>query len=266
VLGTFTVSRPTKLSDALGLIGEDSLAYWGGTELFLAMKMQLLVPGNLVDLKAIAQLRDIVRVDGELVIGAGATHDEIATNPLVREVAGLLSSVTSRVGNARVRAQGTIGGNLCFAEPRSDLATILLALNATVLLQSVAAERRLTMSELMLGPYWTAREPDELLTAVCIPIPAATGVYRKFQFTERPSVAVAAVAAAHSRCRVAVGAVSDVPVLVTADEWAQIDAAQIAADSEPVADLTGSVTYKRHLVEVLVTRAVAAVRAGERDG
>jgi carbon-monoxide dehydrogenase medium subunit len=267
VLGTFTVSRPTELGQALDLIGEESLAYWGGTELFLAMKMQLLMPGNLVDLKGIPQLREIRMSGDELVIGAGTTHDEIATDPGVRGAAGLLSSVTSRVGNSRVRAQGTIGGNLCFAEPRSDLATVLLALDAMVQLQSLSGERRLSITEFLLGPYWTAREPEELLVAVCVPIPAATGVYLKFQFTERPSVAVTAVVSDGGQpCRLAIGAVADLPALHTAESWDEFDAASIAAGIEPVPDLTGSVTYKRHLTEVLVKKAIAAVRAGERDG
>jgi carbon-monoxide dehydrogenase medium subunit len=266
VLGSFTVSRPTELEDALRLIGEDSLAYWGGTELFLAMKMQLLVPDNLVDLKAIRQLSDVRRTDSELVIGAGVTHEQIAEDKTVRESAGLLSSVTARVGNSRVRAQGTIGGNLCFAEPRSDLATALLALDASVDFRSATGQRSLTIPEFMLGPYWTAREPEELLVAVRIPLPAPAGVYLKFQFTERPSVAVAAVeSGADQPVRVAIGAVSEIPILVTADDWSGIDAAAIAAGIEPVPDLTGSVSYKRHLVEVLVNKAVAAVQAGVRD-
>jgi carbon-monoxide dehydrogenase medium subunit len=265
VLGSFTVSRPVEIDEALILIGDDSLAYWGGTELLLAMRMQLLVPRNLVDLKGLPPLRAIALENELLVIGAGATHDEIARNRLVLSHVPLLASVTSRVGNSRVRSQGTIGGNLCFAEPRSDLGAALLALDASVHLRSSTGIRRFSISEFLLGPYWTAREPDELLVDVSIPLPAPTGVYLKYQFTERPSVAVAAVAAPESssgpRCRIAVGAVSEVPLLVIGDDWADLDPAAIAAGLEPVPDLTGSVTYKRHLTEVMVGRAIAQAQA-----
>ncbi|HKC27635.1 MAG TPA: FAD binding domain-containing protein, partial [Jatrophihabitans sp.] len=139
----------------MSALGEDSLPYAGGTELLLAMKMGLLTPATLVDLKRIAELNDI-SVDGaRLRVGAGATHDEIARHPLVRTHAPLLAAVEERVGNARVRAQGTLGGNVCFAEPRSDVIALLIAVDARLVLRSPAGERDVPAADFVLGPYWT---------------------------------------------------------------------------------------------------------------
>jgi carbon-monoxide dehydrogenase medium subunit len=249
------------VADAVGLLDDDRVAYWGGTELLLAMKMGLLVPAALVDLKRVAGLRDI-RLDGDqLVIGAGVTHDELATDPVVQSHAPLLADVEARVGNARVRAQGTIGGNLCFAEPRSDVATALMALDGAVSLQSSAGSRTLPVSEFVLGPYWTARDPGELLVDVRVPLPAAGGVYLKFQVTERPTVGVAAVTVG-ATCRLVIGAVGELPRVFDFAGWDDVDADALAAQIEPVPDLTGSIEYKRHVTAVFVRRAISAIREG----
>lgn len=268
MLGEFGIARPADLEDVLSRIDDDTIPYWGGTELLLAMKLRLLTPSVLVDLKGVPGLTDVAVVDDALVIGAGASHDAVATHPLVLEHAPFLSTVASQIGNARVRAQGTVGGNLCFAEPRSDWATALLALDGTLTLASRAGIRRLGVPEFLLGPYWTAREPDELLVSLSVPLPAPTGVYRKLSLTERPTATVAAVAAdaaAGNPCRVAVGAVTDVPRLFAFAQWEDVDAESIVAVLDPTDDPAGSVEYKRHVAGVLVRRSVEAMRQGAAD-
>ena len=261
MLPPFELARPDTVAGAIALLDDDHLGYWGGTELLLAMSMGLLAPAGLVDLKQLDELRGIDVEADTVVIGAGVTHDELATAPLIAANLPLLADAESRVGNARVRAQGTIGGNLCFAEPRSDVATVLLALDAAVALESRSGRRTLPIADFVLGPYWTAREPDELLVSVTIPLPGpARAVYLKFQVTERPTVGVAALERRDGRCRIAVGAVGELPRTFDADSWDDIDAAAIAAAFEPVADLTGSVEYKRHVTAVFVDRAIAALR------
>ena len=74
------------------------------------------------------------------------------------------------VANVRVRASGTLGGNLCFAEPHSDPATLLLALGAKVNVQGKAAARALTIDRLITGAYETSLAPDEIMTGVEIPV------------------------------------------------------------------------------------------------
>ncbi|HEX3336521.1 MAG TPA: FAD binding domain-containing protein [Jatrophihabitans sp.] len=261
MLPPFDLHRPTSVAAAVALLDEDHLGYWGGTELLIAMTMGLLAPAGLVDLKRIPELREI-RDDGtRVVIGAGVTHDELATSPIITSAVPLLADVESRVGNARVRAQGTIGGNLCFGEPRSDVATALLALDAEVGLESRSGRRTVPIAEFVLGPYWTAREPDELLVEISIPQPAAPGVYLKFQVTERPTVGVAAlVVPSTGRCRVVVGAVAEIPMVFDHDSWAAVDPSAIAGRLEPIGDLTGSVEYKQHVTAVFVARAVRAAQ------
>lgn len=256
MLPPFAIQRPRTLGAALDLINDDRVPYWGGTELLLAMKMGLLRPDVLVDLKGLPELSGISADGEQLVIGGGATHAELARDPLVQARAGLLATAESKVGNARVRAQGTIGGNLCFAEPRSDVATTLMALGASVRLASATGERTLPVEEFVLGPYWTSREPEEVLVDVRIPLPAPTGVYLKFQPVERPTVAIAAVLGADG-ARLVIGAVAEVPLVVDVASVVDVDVEAILAQLEPVPDLAGSEEYKRHITGVYVKRALA---------
>lgn len=256
MLPDFALVRPTTIEGALGHVDEDALPCAGGTELLIAMRGRLLQPATLVDLKRIPELRHI-RLDGNrLVIGAVATHEEVATNLLVREHAPLLAQVERTVGNPRVRAQGTLGGNVCFAEPKSDVLTALTALEAELVLAGGGGTRMVPAGEFQRGPYWTVREPRELLTEIRIPRPARRGVYVKFQTRERPTVGVAlVVASGGGGCRMVVGAVGDLAVVIEAPSLDAIDPAAVADAVDPVAELTESVEYKRHVAAVTAGRA-----------
>jgi carbon-monoxide dehydrogenase medium subunit len=261
VLPAFALARPETLDEALVLLSEDRVPYCGGTELLLAMKMGLQRPDALVDVKRLAELRGVTHDVGHLVIGAATTHAELTRSPLVGELLPLLRDVERRVGNARVRAQGSIGGNLCFAEPKSDVATLLIALRAVVTLRSASAERVVSVEELIEGAYYAAREPDELLVDIRVPVVAGLrGAYEKFQVTERPTIGVAVVEDPDTRsCRVVVGAVGEVPAVSDFPSAAQVDVDAVKASVDPVADLTGSAEYKRHVTGVFVLRALAAL-------
>lgn len=261
MLPVFAIERPDTAVAAAALLGEESVAYCGGTEILLAMKMGLLRPQRLVDLKGIPELNGVAVEDSSIVIGAATCHDDISRNPDVRALLPLLAQVEARVGNIRVRAQGSIGGNLCFAEPRSDLTTTLLALGADLTLQSGTARRTVSIHDFLVGPYSTSREDDELLVDIRVPLPAPAGVYLKFQTSERPVVGVAAVEREDGAVRVVVGAVCDVPVLVEGTQREDIDATAVADDLQLVSDNAGSVRYKRHVTGVYINRALDALSA-----
>ena len=138
------------LEEALQALAEGATPIHGGTELLPAMELGLLAPERVVSLRAIPELRRCERDGDLLVLGAGLTHDDVATSPLVADHAPVLAEVANDVGNIRVRCTGTLGGNLAFAEPRSDVATVLLALGAGVRLAGVDGEREVPMREFVL--------------------------------------------------------------------------------------------------------------------
>lgn len=267
MLPPFGLVRPADLDDALRAVDEDHVPYCGGTELLLAMRAGLHRPEALVDLKGLTELTG-VRVEGEdLVIGASERHMDVAAHSVVRKHAPMLARVEHAVGNARVRAQGSVGGNLCFAEPKSDVGTALIALGARVTLASVGGTRELSVQELIAGPYFADKEPEELCVDVRVPLPPADrlSTYLKFQTMERPTLGVALVQDRdRSAVRLVVGAVGEVPEVFDLPDLDAVDPDAVAAAVDPTPDLSGSEEYKRHVTGVFVRRAVAALREEQR--
>jgi aerobic carbon-monoxide dehydrogenase medium subunit len=262
MLPPFRLARPETLDEALEAIGEDQVPYCGGTELLLAMRAGLHRPDALVDVKRLPELAGI-RQDGDhLVIGATERHMDVAADPLVRRHLPMFCDVEHAVGNARVRAQGSVGGNLCFAEPKSDVATALIALRAAVTLVSPRGRREVPVEQFIAGPYYADKEPDELLVNVRVPVggPRVNATYVKFQIMERPTLGVALAHAPEAGdCRLVVGAVGEMPTLWTFGAPEEIDADAVAAEVDPTPDLTGSERYKRHITGVYVRRALDAL-------
>jgi carbon-monoxide dehydrogenase medium subunit len=278
-LPPFELHRPATVEEATDLLdryGDAAALYCGGTELLLLLKLGFASFSHLVDLKGIEELRGVRMEDGALVIGAAVTHRTLERHPLVRERLPALAAMERRIANIRVRSAGTFGGNLCFCDPHSDPATFLLALDGAVdCRRGGGRPRRLAVSELVVGPYQTALEPGEVLTAVRVPIPppGSAIVHEKLAFHERPAVTVTCLARAAgglvAEARVAVGSVGPRPLRVAEaerlligldaerpDERALEEAAAAAAAAcAPVEDANGSVEYKRHLVSVLVRRS-----------
>lgn len=257
----------------LSQFGEKGRLYAGGTELLLAMKHDLLRYEHLIDVKTIPGLNKIERQNASLMIGGTVTHRAIERSSVVKESVRVLAEMESQVANVRVRASGTLGGNLCFAEPHSDPATLLVALKAKAHVQGKSGARTLSIDQLITGPYETSLAADELLASVEIPIAAKSqrAAYVKFQLHERPTLSLALVLNLdgeniHNATAV-VGSVSTVPVqsekanALLAGSKAQVakqltEAAQVLAEAaDAVDDLEGSAEYKRHLIGVFLKRA-----------
>jgi carbon-monoxide dehydrogenase medium subunit len=257
----FALRRPTTVAEAVADLAAGGVAYCGGTELVAVLRLGLIQPELLVDLKRVEGLAGITASDGELVLGARVTHDEAEQSALVREHAAVLATAAARLGNARVRATGTLAGNICFAEPRSDVVTALLALEATINLRSSAGSRSVTMDDFVEGAFTTVREEDELLEAIRIPRASGRSSYVRFQPGEYPSAAVAAVERG-KEIRIVVGCVGERPDVFGYPGVSDVDVEQITASVDVTEDLNGRDDYKRHITGVLVRRALAGLREG----
>src|ERR671914_667829 len=197
-LRRFSMYQPKSVAEAsemLAEFGEKGRLYAGGTELLLAMKHDLLRYEHLIDVKTIPGLNSIEEKDGSVLIGGTVTHRAIECSPLVQQHLPVLAEMEKNVANVRVRASGTLAGNLCFAEPHSDPATLLLALGAKAHVRGKATTRSLTIDQLITGAYEASLAADELLIGIEIPIPAKTqrAAYLKFQLKERPTLGLALV-------------------------------------------------------------------------
>jgi aerobic carbon-monoxide dehydrogenase medium subunit len=287
-LPPFTLHRPGSIGQASRLLadlGDEGAAYCGGTELLLAMKLGLASYEHLVDLKRVDGLRGIAPVTsaggaagGGVRIGAAATHREIETSAVLRARYPELCAMISQVANVRVRSVGTLGGNLCFADPHSDPASFLIAAGATMAVQHGETTRRIPAAAFWTGLYETALAPGELLTAVELPPrpDRAALSHLRMKLTERPAVTVTAMLSLAAGkvagsfvngARLIVGSVGSVPfsadtaVLASAtagnfETRAAQCAEQAAAGCVPLPDGEASVEYLRHLVFVHARQAL----------
>ena len=275
-LRKFTIHQPKTVAEAseiLAEFGDNGRLYAGGTELLLAMKHDLLRYQHLVDVKTIPELNKIELKNGAVMIGSTATHRAIERSAIVRQNLPVFAEMETHVANVRVRASGTLGGNLCFAEPHSDPATLLVALGAKVHIQAKSSSKTIGIEKLITGSYETSLGADEILNSVEIPILSKTqrAAYLKFQLKERPTLGLALVLDVEGeqikKATAVVGSVSAVPTQSEktnqllagsrADAEKRLtDAGQALADAaDPIDDLEGSADYKRHLIGVFLRRA-----------
>lgn len=245
-------------------MADDGVAYGGGTELVAAMQLGLVAPPHLVDLKRVPELSGVNREGDVVVIGAATKHQDVADSDVVRQHVPILAEACSELGNARVRATGTIGGNLCFADPRSDVSTALFVLGASIRLRGADSERTVPIAEFIFGAMDVDLEDGELLDAVLIPVTDAPQTYLRHQPTEYPTVTVAVVQI-HQGVRICVGALVERPHVFTAPSVDDVDVEAVLPDLDLVEDLNGSEPYKRHLAGVFIRRAVAQLKEAAGD-
>jgi len=285
-LPRFEIHQPASIREASEMLahyGDDGAIYAGGTELLLAMKHRALAYGHLIDFKVVPGLNAIETRDGTIEIGAACTHRSVERSELVREKQPVLAELESQVANVRVRAAGTLGGNLCFAEPHSDPATLLLVLGATVAIESAQGKREIPMDKLIAGAYANHLEPGEILTRIIVPRAKSNhrAAYMKFQVHERPTLGLGLWletpdgGRTFSSARVAVGCVCPFPSRAPAAEAllsgarAEVEkrlpeAAALIADGADLADdHEGSAEYKRHLIGVFLKRTFAKAIAAD---
>jgi aerobic carbon-monoxide dehydrogenase medium subunit len=277
MLQPFRLDEPTTVPDASALLarhGETARLYAGGTELLLAMKEGLLHYERLINIKLIPDLADIVLADGVLHLGAIVTHRTVERSAIVRTHFPTIAQMAAHVANVRVRQVGTLGGNLCFAEPHADPGTLLQVYDASVELARQGSKRTVSLEQFFVGPFEVALAADEMLTTIHVPpLPAHTATaYLKFGHLERPSVGVAVAVTALpdqvQEVRLAVGCVGPTPrrlreveALLSGKTLAGARAALGSAGTlageavDAVTDLHGSAEYKEYMVGVLLRRA-----------
>ena len=283
----FRIAQPATLAEASRLLVDadgGAAVYAGGSELLLAMKQGGLRYDVLVDIKTIPGLDTITSVGNTISVGALATHRSVSKATAVRDAFPLLARLEGRIANPRVRATGTLGGNLCFAEPHSDPATLLLAHDAVLHVAGPSGDRSVPVADFTVGSYSTALEPGEILRSIEVPRLGANqlvGYQRVQQLEHRPMLGVAVRLdlddARHTilASRVAMGAASPMPIRSEAAEAILLGglsglearvaeaAAALADAADLLDDADGSAEYKRHLIGVHLRRLVTGLIAGE---
>jgi CO/xanthine dehydrogenase FAD-binding subunit len=275
----FEYFAPKTLEEALSLLDkyrETCKVIAGGQSLLKLMRAGLITPQYLIDIKGMSEL-DYIKSEEKngLKIGALTTHRAIEESPVIQNGFSTLVEMERIVAFIQIRNWGTIGGNLCHADPAQDPAPVLMALNAKLKASSLKGERTIAIEDFFTDYLKTALEPNELLTEIQVPaVPPHTGTaYTKLNIIEN-DLAIVGVAVSITLSsdtdvcqdvRIALGASAPTPIRAKRSEGVMrgkkitddllTEAGEKAsAEAEPLSDINASAEYRRQLVKILVKR------------
>ena len=275
----FEIAEPRSLKAAVAILDPEDPTVrpiGGGTALMLMMKAAVFQPTKLVSLRGIKGLSDITeRPNGELRIGPMTTMSALEHSAAVRSRAPVIVETLRTLSNVRVRNVATVGGNLAHGDPHMDLPPVLMALGASIVVVGPDGKRTLPVEELFAGYYETVLARNELIAELRIPPQGARrAAYVKVttgSADDWPALGIAvsleAKGEAIKSARVVVSAATEKATRLSATEavlaGATADAAVLArageaavSEAEILADVRGSIAYKRELLRVYVGRAV----------
>lgn len=272
-MGTYV--RPKSLFHALECRAAGAEILSGGTDFWpvrVGRPAHDAGGGTILDIGQCQELRGISEVDGHVRIGALVTWTEIAEAPLATAFRAL-QMAAREVGGRQIQNRGTLAGNLCNASPAADSVPALLALNAAVELASLEGTRSMPLAEFLVGPRQTAIRPDEVMTAVLVPVPhpAARSHFIKLGARKYQLISVVMGAAVIRRdagrvasAAIAIGACSPVALRLTALERAMVGVpvAELAdlpmpehlAGLAPIDDVRADAAYRREAAIVVARR------------
>jgi carbon-monoxide dehydrogenase medium subunit len=252
--------------------GPDPKLLAGGHSLLPLMKLRLARPSLLVDISRLQDLK-YVKEDGDRVaIGALTRHHDVANSEVLQELCPIVSYAAGEIGDPQVRHVGTIGGSVAHADPASDMPSVLLALDAEMVIRGAGgASRTVPASDFFKGLFEPDLASDEVLTEILVPKTADRGwSYLKFhrRAQDWALVGVAALAQNGAGPSVALTNMADRPVRATGVEEELAGGADPAAASQraaegtsPPSDAFASAEYRGELVKVLVRRAIEEAQA-----
>jgi carbon-monoxide dehydrogenase medium subunit len=272
--------------EALSKYEDDARVIAGGQSLLNILKQGLMAPEVLVDIHGLESIRGI-ELEGDLRIGAGTSHRAVEQSDVLRATFPVFEEMERHLATVQIRNWGTLGGNLCIADPTGDAAPCFLAYDASVRLEKKGGARDVPLADFFVDYYETVLEPDEMLTQITVPKPPAhTGAaYEKFRNVEGDAPIIGAAVRVTldeggtkvEDVRIALGGAAPVPLRCPdaekvllgqeASDEALAEAADKApAQSSPIPDITASEAFKTKLTRVLVKRVLERALARARDG
>lgn len=273
--GSFRYHKAASFKEASALLaslGPDARPIAGGQTLIPMMKLRLLRPSNLVDLRGIQGAQDVTENSETIEIGALARHQDIGNSDIAHRYP-ILKDCALGIADMQVRNMGTIGGSLAEADPSSCWPALLVALDARVQCVGTDGAREQTVRTLLADAYTPALDASELITRIVIDRESLSGFGTFVAFKRAAPAYPTASCALMLRydgermrsARMGIGCLALTPVPLDATEIlggnvvtpALVrDIAEFAAASvEPIADNRGSEPYKRSLLKGLVKKA-----------
>lgn len=276
-LETHQATSLTEAAELLTQLQPDAKIIAGGTDVLVDLKTGRFEAVPLVSIEGIAELHGLMMTEEGLRIGAMTRINELNRSTLLTGEYAAIRDASREMAAYQVRNMATVGGNVAGAVPCADLPPILITMNGKVVVWSTAGERTIAIEEFLAGPRRTTIGNGEIVTSILVPTaPQGFGAaYERFALREGNAIAVASAACglvldenqAIKTIRICLGAVGPIPIQVDdASKHAigrqinEVDLQAIGAEAaraaQPIADIRGSIEYRRTLVSILAGRAV----------
>ncbi len=267
---------PTDVADALESLSSTQIRIIAGCTDYFPSRKPADVAEPLLDVTRIKGFRGIERIAEGWRIGAATTWTDIIKEPLPAAFDGLKLAARG-VGSVQIQNRGTIAGNICNASPAADGVPPLLALDAEIEILSKDGMRRIDLSAFITGVRQVALQPDELVSAVIVPVSfenVRSGFLKLGSRTHLViSIAMVGVTLSMeentlSDLKVAVGSCSPVakrlPALekaldglskpeVLSTDFTDLD---VWSGLSPISDVRGTDTFRREAAAELCKRAI----------
>lgn len=269
----FEYHRPGDIASAIGILqqhGDEARVIAGGHSLIPMMKLRMAEMGHLVDLQAIDELKGIEVGADTVSLGAMVTQHELITHDGLASAVPLIREAALQIADPQVRYMGTVGGNVANGDPGNDMPGLMQCLNATFDLSGPDGNRSVAARDFYEAAYFTARDDEEILTRISIPVPGA-GVGQAYEKQKRKigdyATAAAAVMVGNGQVSVAMTNLADTPICSDAASAAlaagNVDAcvAAMLDAIDPVEDNRGPVEFKKHVAAVMLRRAIARAQS-----
>ena len=281
---TFSYHRPKSIAEATSLLaqhGDEARVLAGGQSLIPMMKLRLAAPEHLIDLGGIAELKGVQRNGNTLVVGATTTQHELQQSKIALDAAPILRETSLLIADPQVRYVGTLGGNIANGDPGNDMPAVMICLDATYRVVGHGGVQTIKARDFYEGIYATALKPDQIVTAVEIPVPP-TGhgwAYEKLKrkvgdyATAAAGVILTVRGGKVASCAIALSNLAD-RALLAADAAAAVVGSAVDKDAlaaaaraaraimAPASDTRGPAEYRIAVGGVMVERALK--RAFER--
>jgi carbon-monoxide dehydrogenase medium subunit len=267
--------------------GERARIIAGGTDLILELERGVRKGiETVIDITRVPNLDQItIDEDGIIHLGPLVTHNHCVESKLIREHAYPLARAAWEVGAPQIRNRGTIAGNLITASPANDTITPLMALGASVTLQSVNGVRTIALKDFYIGVRKTVMQVDEMLADISFPAMKTTqrGTFIKLALRRAQAISIIDAAIvldlqsdSVTSASITLGAVA--PTIIHAPKAESYligktltddviaEAARLTMDScKPIDDIRGSAAYRSEMVRVCTARGLRSIRAGEQQ-
>jgi 2-furoyl-CoA dehydrogenase FAD binding subunit len=255
------------VDEALALLaehGDDARVLAGGQSLMAMMNLRLADPSLLIDITRISELDGIDDLGEKIEVGAAVTQNKLLAWPDLANKLALLAAALPFVGHFQTRNQGTVCGSIAHADPSSELPLSLAVLEGEVVLRSKRGTRTLAATEFQRDMLTTAREPDELITAVRFPVHGTGVAFREVarRHGDFAIIAVAAVVDGKGEARLGIGGVAGTPVVrrVPVGGGAMEAVEQLASGLKVTEDLHASAEMRRDILRNLAPLVIAEAK------